>query len=60
MWFVLGNKQGARPGAHVERAQSPPKTPKASAEEAHLAQDAPSPYGKALRRIGLDLKMTVK
>ena len=59
MWFVLGNRQGARPGAHVERAQSP-KTPKASAEEAHLARGALSPYGKALRRMGLDLSITMK
>ena len=56
---VCARQQGARPGAHVERAQSP-KTPKASAEEAHLAQGAPSSYGKALRLIGLDLKMAVK
>ena len=60
MWFVLGNKQGARPGAHVERAQSPPKTPNASAEGAHLARGALSPYGKVLRRRGLGLKMTAK
>ena len=56
---VCARQQGARLGAHVERAQSP-KTPKASAEEVHLAQGAFSPYGKALRRIGVDLKMAVK
>ena len=56
---VCARQQGARPGAHVERSQSS-KTPKASAEEVHLAQGALSPYGKALRRMVLDLKMAVK
>ena len=55
---VWARQQGARPSARVERAKSP-KTPKASAEEAHLDRGALSPYGKELRRIDLDLKTTI-
>ena len=58
MWFVLVLANRARDPVPMSREPSPHKTPKASAEEAHLAQGAPSPYGKALRRMGLDLKMT--
>ena len=59
MWFVLVLANRARDPVPMSREPSPHKTPKASAEEAHLAQGAPSPYGKALRRISLDLKMTI-
>ena len=60
MWFVLVLANRARYPVPMSREPSPHKTPKASAEEAHLARGALSPYGKALRRIGLDLSITMK